>query len=90
MVKLSKAEKMRRKEQAILHHSEHLLNIIWACRDDAVYNRVKWEWKDQLMWIRSWSAFVDGCRLADGLKWYNRLQKQWADYEAAHGKCVKG
>lgn len=88
MKKLSNAEKMRRKEQQIYWYSEHLLNIIWACRDEAEYNGSTWKRKDQYTWIQAWSAFQKGCYMADGHKWYNRLQKQWKEYESEHGKCV--
>lgn len=89
MKKLSEAEKNRRKEKAIYDHSEHLLNIIWACRDSAEYNRVQWHKKDLYLYVKMWSSFQDGCRLADGVKWYNRLNKQWKDYEKEHGKLIE-
>ena len=90
MVKLSQAEKKRRKEETIYKHSEHLLKIIWACRDNAIYNNIRWNKKDQLIYLEAWDEFMRGCMLADGRKWYNRLEKQFEDFIVEHGDCVKG
>lgn len=89
MIKLSEAEKKRRKEKAIYDHSEHLLNIIWACRDEAVYNNHQWREKDQYTYMVAWNEYETGCTLSDGRKWYNRLENQWREYEKEHGNAVR-
>lgn len=47
MSKMSEASKRRIKDENIYAHSKHLLNIIWACRDNATYNGTQWYVKDQ-------------------------------------------
>lgn len=89
MSKMSEAAKRRIKDENIYAHSKHLLNIIWACRDNATYNGTQWYVKDQYVFLKMWSEFQYGCILGDGRKWYNRLNKQYEAYESEHGKCIK-
>ncbi len=89
MTKLSNAEKQRRKEEEIVKKATHLLNIIWACRDDAKYNGVQWFEKDQYTYMKMYQAFMDGIMICGGRKWYNRLNKLWNEYEELHGYPIK-
>ena len=87
MTKLSEAEKKRRKERDIIDRATHYLNIIWACRDNAVYNGLhRWSKAEMSGAMDTYEGFTEGVVLADGRKWHNRFNKLWEDYEALHGK----
>lgn len=90
MKKLSEAEKRRRKEKDIIDRATHILNILWACRDETMYNSLtSWKRKDISKYLELWDGFQQGVVLGDGRKWYNRLEKLWRDYAAIHGDLTK-
>lgn len=72
-------------KKAIYEYSKYLLNVIWACGHETEYMDVIWKRKDFRMSIQVFIAFQKGCCMADGRKWYKRLNKQWEEYVNEHG-----
>lgn len=77
-MKLSKAEKERRKEQKIYACYDYWLNRLEKCYlEDRPYT----DFRECFDYI---SAFAQGCYLAGGRKWYNRLNARFSLWMEEH------
>lgn len=82
-MKISKAERLRRKEKKIYDHYDYLLSRLEKYyKDEEPYVDFK-DTYDRII------EFTKGCYLADGRKWYKRLNIRFAQWLKDHQDIIK-